>query len=94
MHHFEYRDGVLHCEDMSVTDLAARFGTPLYVYSTATFRRHFKVLADAFGSQRSLIAYSVKANSNMGVLATLAAMGSGAALEPAARAASISTAQS
>lgn len=78
MHHFEYRDGVLHCEDMSVTDLAARFGTPLYVYSTATFRRHFKVLADAFGSQRSLIAYSVKANSNMGVLATLAAMGSGA----------------
>lgn len=78
MHHFEYRDSVLHCEDISVSDIAERFGTPVYIYSSATLTRHYKVLADAFKDQPCLIAYAMKANSNQAVLATLAALGSGA----------------
>ena len=78
MHHFEYRDSVLHCEDISVPDIAERFGTPVYIYSSATLTRHYKVLADAFKDQPCLIAYAMKANSNQAVLATLAALGSGA----------------
>lgn len=78
MHHFEYRNGELHCEDVAVSDLVERFGTPIYIYSTATLERHFKVLADAFETQACLIAYAMKANSNQAVLATLARMGSGA----------------
>ena len=64
MHHFEYRDSVLHCEDISVSDIAERFGTPVYIYSSATLTRHYKVLADAFKDQPCLIAYAMKANSN------------------------------
>ena len=78
MHHFEYRDSVLHCEDISVSDIAERFGTPVYIYSSATLTRHYNVLADAFKDQPCLIAYAMKANSNQAVLATLAALGSGA----------------
>ena len=78
MHHFEYRDGALHCEDVAVADLAARFGTPLYIYSTATLERHYRVLSEAFVNQPCLIAYAMKANSNQAVLATLAKLGSGA----------------
>ena len=78
MHHFEYRNGELHCEDVAVSKLAADYGTPLYVYSSATLRRHYRVLAEAFADQPCLIAYAMKANSNQAVLATLAALGSGA----------------
>ena len=78
MHHFEYRDSVLHCEDISVSDIAERFGTPVYIYSSATLTRHYNVLTDAFKDQPCLIAYAMKANSNQAVLATLAALGSGA----------------
>lgn len=78
MHHFEYRSGELHCEDVAVSDLAERFGTPLYIYSTATLERHYRVLSEAFVNQPCLIAYAMKANSNQGVLATLAKLGSGA----------------
>lgn len=78
MHHFEYRNGVLHCEGVSLETIAAEAGTPVYVYSDATLRRHYKVLADAFADTDCLIAYAVKANSNLGVIATLAEMGAGA----------------
>ncbi|MDZ4761339.1 MAG: diaminopimelate decarboxylase [Alphaproteobacteria bacterium] len=78
MHHFAYRSGVLHCEDVSLEAVARELGTPAYVYSDATLRRHYKVLADAFKGQPHLIAYAVKANSNLGVIATLAALGAGA----------------
>ena len=78
MHHFDYRDGRLHCEEVDLAKLADEVGTPCYVYSTATLQRHARVIASAFEGQDCLIAYSVKANSNLAVLATLAAEGCGA----------------
>ena len=78
MHHFAYRNGVLHCEDVSLEAVARELGTPAYVYSDATLRRHYQVLTEAFTGRDVLIAYAVKANSNIGVLATLASVGAGA----------------
>lgn len=78
MNHFGYRNGVLYCEDVSLEAVARELGTPAYVYSDATLRRHYQVLAEAFSGRDTLIAYAVKANSNIGVLATLGAMGAGA----------------
>jgi diaminopimelate decarboxylase len=83
MHHFAYRRGVshtnvLHAEEVDLSDLAASVGTPFYCYSTATLERHYRVFADAFaGMAGTLVCYSVKANSNLGVLATLAKLGAG-----------------
>jgi diaminopimelate decarboxylase len=83
MHHFAYRRGVsdenvLHAEDVDLTELAAAVGTPFYCYSTATLERHYRVFADAFAGQPgTLVCYSIKANSNLGVLATLARLGAG-----------------
>jgi diaminopimelate decarboxylase len=78
MHHFAYRNGVMHCENVSLEAIARELGTPAYVYSDATLRRHYNVLAEAFAGKKCLIAYAVKANSNLGVIATLASMGAGA----------------
>ena len=78
MHHFAYRNGVLHCEDVSLEAVARELGTPAYVYSDATLRRHYQMLSDAFANRDVLIAFAVKANSNLGVLATLASVGAGA----------------
>jgi diaminopimelate decarboxylase len=83
MHHFAYRRGVshtnvLHAEEVDLSELAAAVGTPFYCYSTATLERHYRVFADAFaGMPGTLVCYSVKANSNLGVLATLARSGAG-----------------
>lgn len=78
MHHFEYRGGILHAEDVSIPDIAAAIGTPFYCYSSATLERHYRVFADAFKGQPARVCYSVKANSNLGVVATLARQGAGA----------------
>lgn len=78
MHHFAYRDGRLHCEDVDLAAIADAVGTPCYVYSTATLTRHARVIDEAFSDIPSLIAYSVKANGNLAVLATLAQAGCGA----------------
>lgn len=82
MNHFEVRDGELCCEEVPIADIAAKVGTPVYVYSTATLERHFTVFRDALrahpGLADPLIAYAVKANSNLSVLATLARLGAGA----------------
>jgi len=78
MRHFDYQDGDMFAEDVSLAKIAAEVGTPVYVYSTATFIRHYRVFADSFNDTQALIAYSVKANSNIAVLATLAAQGAGA----------------
>ncbi|WP_084396402.1 diaminopimelate decarboxylase [Henriciella aquimarina] len=78
MHHFHYVNGRLHCEDVSLDAIADAVGTPVYVYSSATLRRHARVIAAAFEGMDCLIAYSVKANGNLGVLKTLAAEGCGA----------------
>jgi len=81
VNHFELRGGELHCEDVSLTALAEAVGTPVYVYSSATLERHFTVLRDALtdaGVRAPLIAFAVKANSNVAVLRTLARLGCGA----------------
>ena len=81
MNHFEVRDGELCCEDVSLATIAEAVGTPVYVYSTATLERHFTVFRDAMrgvGKGEPLIAYAVKANGNLSVLSTLAALGAGA----------------
>lgn len=78
MHHFHYSGGRLHCEGVDLAEIAAKVGTPCYVYSSATLVRHARVIADAFTGQDVLVAYSVKANGNLAVLATLAGEGCGA----------------
>lgn len=79
MDHFNLRDGVLHCEDVSLPAIAEAVGTPVYVYSTATMQRHARVFREALsGIDNPLIAFAVKANPNAAVLATLAAEGLGA----------------
>ncbi|GGC97645.1 diaminopimelate decarboxylase [Aquisalinus flavus] len=78
MHHFEYRDGVLHAEDIPLDRLAGEIGTPFYCYSAATLRRHYSVFADAFKGQDTLVAFSVKSLSNVAVLSLLAKLGAGA----------------
>ncbi len=78
MNHFDYRDGVLHAEAVSLADLAAAVGTPFYCYSSATLERHYRVFADAFAGEKVLVCYAMKANSNQSVLRTLAKLGAGA----------------
>jgi diaminopimelate decarboxylase len=83
MHHFHYRDGQLHAEDVAIADIAAAVGTPVYIYSLATITRHYQLyaaaMARAAGSpERSHVFFAMKSNSNIAVLETLAALGSGA----------------
>jgi diaminopimelate decarboxylase len=78
MHHFAYRDGVLHAEAVNIDAIAAAVGTPFYCYSTATLVRHFKVFADAFADVSALVCYAMKANSNQAVIRTFAKLGAGA----------------
>lgn len=77
MHHFEFKDGTLFAEDVSVVDLVTQYGTPLYIYSAATFKRHFHAFDTAFEGLDHLTCYSVKANSNLSVLKMLAKEGAG-----------------
>jgi diaminopimelate decarboxylase len=78
MHHFAYRDGVLHAEGVNLASLAEAVGTPFYCYATATLERHYRVFAEAFADVPALVCYAVKANSNQAVIATLAKLGAGA----------------
>ncbi|MFA6156628.1 diaminopimelate decarboxylase [Mesorhizobium sp.] len=78
MNHFDYRDGVLHAEDVAIPHIAAQIGTPFYCYSTATLTRHYRVFAQAFAGLDALVCYAMKANSNQAVLRTLARLGAGA----------------
>jgi diaminopimelate decarboxylase len=77
MNHFQYQNGVLCAEDVPLTLIAEKVGTPFYCYSTATLSRHYKVFAAALPSS-ALIAFSVKANGNLAVLKTLGNLGAGA----------------
>jgi diaminopimelate decarboxylase len=78
MHHFAYRNRVLHAEAVDLIALAQAVGTPFYCYATATLERHYRVFADAFADVDALICYAMKANSNQAVIATLARLGAGA----------------
>jgi diaminopimelate decarboxylase len=78
MHHFDYRNGVLHAEGVNLIALAEAVGTPFYCYASATLERHYNVFAGAFADVDALVCYSLKANSNQAVIATLARLGAGA----------------
>src|SRR5438270_693857 len=77
MHHFAYRDGVMHAEDVDLRAIARAVGSPFYCYSSATIERHFRVFSEAFGDMPALVCYAMKANSNQAVVATLGRLGAG-----------------
>jgi len=77
MHEFKYKENYLYCEGVKISDLAGRFGTPLYVYSQKTLVDHYLKLKSAFSRINPLICYSVKANSNLSILKALVTKGAG-----------------
>ena len=77
MRHFEYRNGVLHAEDVDLRVLAQTVGTPFYCYSRATLTRHYEVFSRAFADLDAMVCFAMKANSNQAVLKTFAKLGAG-----------------
>ena len=77
MHNFEYRQGELYCEQVPVSQIAKEVGTPCYIYSHATLVRHFRAYDRAFKNIPHLIAFAMKANSNIAILRLMAKEGSG-----------------
>ncbi|PIE13741.1 MAG: diaminopimelate decarboxylase [Rhodobacterales bacterium] len=77
MDHFLYQNAVLHAEGVSVPEIAAHVGTPFYLYSAATLRRHFRLFDDALAGTDHLVCYAMKANSNQAVLKLMADLGAG-----------------
>jgi len=77
MDHFDYRAGKLFAENVDVQTIADTYGTPTYIYSRATFERHWRAFDHAFMGRPHCVCYAVKANSNLAVLNILARMGSG-----------------
>jgi len=78
MHHFHYRNGMLYAEDLPIEEIAQKIGTPFYLYSYQTLRRHYRVFDEALSELNHLICYSVKANSNLAILRIFAKEGAGA----------------
>lgn len=78
MHHFEYKNGELCCEDVRIADIAAKVGTPFYLYSKATFERHFDAFDSGFANIPHLTCFAVKACANIAILNLFAAKGGGA----------------
>lgn len=77
MDYFNYKQGQLYAEDVSVKGIANTYGTPCYIYSRATLERHWHAFNNAFGDHNHLICYSVKACSNLAILNLFARLGSG-----------------
>ncbi|HKR79105.1 MAG TPA: diaminopimelate decarboxylase [Nitrospira sp.] len=77
MHNFEYREGELYCEQVPVSQIAKQVGTPCYIYSHATLVRHIRAYDSAFKNIPHLIAFAMKANSNLAILRLMAKEGSG-----------------
>lgn len=78
MDHFHYKDGIAYCEDIPLREIAKSVGTPVYVYSQATLRRHCEALNEAFAAYPTQPCYAVKANSNLSVLREIFGLGFGA----------------
>lgn len=78
MDHFTYKHNALHAEDVAIAEIAAKVGTPFYVYSHATLTRHAQVFTESLKAVKPLICFAVKANSNIAVLRTLGQQGLGA----------------
>lgn len=77
MHEFHYTNGELHCEQVPLSRIAAKHGTPCYVYSHGTISDHFRKLDNALAPLDHTVCYAVKANSNLAVLRTIANLGGG-----------------
>jgi diaminopimelate decarboxylase len=77
MNHFEYRNGEMFAEQVPLKRIAQEVGTPAYVYSLATLKRHYKVFDQAFAKAPHIVCFSVKANSNLALLRAFAKEGSG-----------------
>ncbi|MCX7646083.1 MAG: diaminopimelate decarboxylase [Rhodobacteraceae bacterium] len=77
MDHFLYREGILHAEDVPIPEIAAAVGTPVYVYSTATLIRHYRLFEEALRPLPHLVCFAMKANSNLAVVRTLGQLGAG-----------------
>ncbi|MFV1984147.1 MAG: diaminopimelate decarboxylase [Thiohalomonadales bacterium] len=77
MNYFDYRDNELYAEDVTIEKIVQSYGSPCYVYSRATFERHWNAFNDALSGHDHLVCYSVKANSNIAILNILAKLGSG-----------------
>lgn len=77
MHYFQYRQGELYAEDVPVARIVEQVGTPVYLYSLATLRRHYRVFDEAFARIKHLVCFSIKANANLAVLRTFVREGSG-----------------
>ena len=77
MSEFNYKDGLLHAEGVSLAEIASQFGTPCYVYSRKTIETSWLEFDRALKSQKHLVCYAVKANSNIGLLNVLARLGAG-----------------
>ena len=76
MDYFHYQNRELHCEEVPVAELAAKYGTPLWVYSKRTLLHHLKQIQTAFAAVEPVICYSVKSNSNLGILRVMQEAGS------------------
>ncbi len=77
MHYFEYKDNELYCEEVPLKKIATEIGTPCYIYSARTLRRHFKAYEEPLKNQDHLVCYSVKANTNLSILKLLSDMRAG-----------------
>ncbi len=77
MHHFSYKDNEMYCEEVPIQVIAEKVGTPFYLYSHATLKRHFLAFQHAFEGTQRLVCYSAKANSNLAVMSLIAGLGGG-----------------
>ncbi|SEM69019.1 diaminopimelate decarboxylase [Pseudorhodobacter antarcticus] len=77
MDHFQYKNGVLHAEDVALADIVAQVGTPFYCYSTATLTRHYQLFTEALSPMPHLVCFAIKSLSNIAVLKVLADLGAG-----------------
>ena len=77
MHYFEYKNGELHCERVSIRRIAEKVGTPFYLYSYRTLVRHFNVFNEAFEGIPHLVCYSMKSNSNLALIRLFVNLGGG-----------------
>jgi diaminopimelate decarboxylase len=78
MHFFTYKKGELYAEEVPVREIAAKYGTPVYIYSASTLVRHFKAYDEAFDGKHHIICFALKANSNSAVIRLFAKHGAGA----------------
>ena len=77
MHYFDYKNGVLHAENIDLVELAEQIGTPFYCYSQRTLERHYRIFAEAFKDRDTMVCFAMKANSNQAIIKLLADQGAG-----------------